>query len=446
MSPRRRPILRACGVLLAGLLLAANVRAAEPAAPEPPLHAAALAGDGATVRRLLAEGADVNQRNQWKETPLIGAVAKGHRELALYLLSRESDMTFADRDGNTPLHYAASRQFPEIVEDLIAAGAPIDPQNTWGETPLNLAVTKEGNARSVALLLEHGASLKLQAQLGTPLHYAIGFFRYAIAQTLLEAGADIDAHAKDDGATPLIRASRVWVKSSIELLLSHHPDLDARDDDGWTALMWACWLGNPALAEMLAEAGAGLEVVNEDGDTALVKAAQRGHFDIVRDLAARGAKTEGVRVQKSANPDSALTPARQWALAAAALLVQEEGREHGRLGGPPKRGKKWEHKWEARKELARDWFIDGPAQARQVLDALMRTGERGEFAAMAAEAAKLSDTEFAASETEHLADPKLLVQRRVARREGPVVGEKSIIAWISAGSFTSRSCAPRRSS
>jgi 26S proteasome non-ATPase regulatory subunit 10 len=72
----------------------------------------------------------------------------------------------------------------------------------------------------------------------------------------------------------------------LQLLLSHHPDLEAKDVMGWTPLMIACepacWSilqyiaeefvgvsGHYELASELVQAGAKVDAVNEKGQTSL---------------------------------------------------------------------------------------------------------------------------------------------------------------------------------
>ncbi|TIR63397.1 MAG: ankyrin repeat domain-containing protein, partial [Mesorhizobium sp.] len=56
------------------------------AATAGPLHNAAREGDAGQVAALLAQGADVNDRDESRETPLIDAALAGKTEVAVVLI------------------------------------------------------------------------------------------------------------------------------------------------------------------------------------------------------------------------------------------------------------------------------------------------------------------------------------------------------------------------
>ncbi len=55
------------------------------------LFAAALNGNLPVVRKLVADGANVNVKNQKGETPLLAAAANGHLEVAKFLIASGAD-------------------------------------------------------------------------------------------------------------------------------------------------------------------------------------------------------------------------------------------------------------------------------------------------------------------------------------------------------------------
>ena len=59
----------------------------------PPLVAAAALGDTRTVRRLLADGADANIKNQVDVTPLLAAAQEGYTEIVQLLLAESGNCT-----------------------------------------------------------------------------------------------------------------------------------------------------------------------------------------------------------------------------------------------------------------------------------------------------------------------------------------------------------------
>src|SRR5437773_440845 len=77
-----------------------------PPRPTPPLMPAVRSGDRAAVRRLLAEGADVNGRNAAGATALMWAV--GDLETARLLVDRGADVNAVSDDGRMPLIIASA--------------------------------------------------------------------------------------------------------------------------------------------------------------------------------------------------------------------------------------------------------------------------------------------------------------------------------------------------
>ena len=75
------------------------------------------------VKRLIACGAKINERNENGETALIISSAKGYNFIAAFLLEKGADFTCADISGHTALYYATEKGFNDIVEKLIIAGA-----------------------------------------------------------------------------------------------------------------------------------------------------------------------------------------------------------------------------------------------------------------------------------------------------------------------------------
>lgn len=91
----------------------------------------------------------------------------------------------------------------------------------------------------------------------TPLLAAISRGRYAIAQQLIEAGADVNQKAKAyKGKTPLMQAAGSGMEQMTTLLLDKGADVDAMDDTGKTALMYAAAKGRTKLIELLLGRGA----------------------------------------------------------------------------------------------------------------------------------------------------------------------------------------------
>jgi ankyrin repeat protein len=98
----------------------------------------------------------------------------------------------------------------------------------------------------------------------------------AIAAALVRLGADVDARARGDGETLLIRAARIRSVELVRVLLAAHASVYAETMDGATALSEAIRGGHDEVAALLREAGAGTEAVPVERPSTGATAFERG--------------------------------------------------------------------------------------------------------------------------------------------------------------------------
>ena len=105
-----------------------------------PLHCAMLTDDEEKVRALLSINSKVvDMAGASGETPLHWAVKKLRPKMIDILCGAKSDINAGDEFGNTPLHFAVSTHDEDIVQKLLAWGATPEKHNTEGVTPLDVA-------------------------------------------------------------------------------------------------------------------------------------------------------------------------------------------------------------------------------------------------------------------------------------------------------------------
>jgi ankyrin repeat protein len=182
----------------------------------------------ADVGSLVANGADVNARNEKGETQLHRVAGKPGKGVEL-LLAHGADVNAKDLFGDTPLHKAASADNKELTALLLAHGADVNARDMIGYTPLHCATFKDESE----LLLAHGADANAKDDKGqTPLHLAVS-----------DDPKDYKGVVKQITESDLAR---------IEVLLAHGADVNATDNDGRTPLFYAK-IG--AIAKLLREHG-----------------------------------------------------------------------------------------------------------------------------------------------------------------------------------------------
>jgi endonuclease YncB( thermonuclease family) len=158
------------GILTAGLLSACEVkpppRPAQPPPAAPPAPAPAAApslldaarrGDPEEVRALIASGADVNETDAEKLTPLHHAAFGGHADVIRLLLDHGAHAEARDAYGFASLHAAARDGRADAVKALVDAGADVNALDGEQLTPAQIAVYMRH--QDVAdYLFSHGAT------------------------------------------------------------------------------------------------------------------------------------------------------------------------------------------------------------------------------------------------------------------------------------------------
>ena len=271
------------------------------------LPAAARAGAGPAVERLLELGFPVDTRDAQGASALLHAAGAGHRDIAVRLLAAGADPAQTSTRGVSALAAAVMARREALVDTLLAAGAPVDQRLPGGATALILAAGL-GHAGLVERLLAAGADLAAADEAGhTALHAAA---RYAfeasdslrarrLFDVLLRHGAAVDV-VDSDGMTPLLLllgahqrpgndGDPTHLGALVPVLLDAGADLRRADRRGVGPLHACAMHALLAPARVLLARGAERAAVDAFGRTAADVARQLGYIDIAHELAARHA-------------------------------------------------------------------------------------------------------------------------------------------------------------
>jgi len=252
----------------------------------PPLVLAAGRGDVELVDILLAAGASPSAHAKWGETPLSAAALSGSAACVRRLLSAGADARLPNGDGQSVLCQAVIGGDLECVRLLIAAGAPVQPAGAENrDVPLIQAVC-DGRADIAQTLIDAGANVENSVKNDRAMHLAVGQPDPAVVEALLKAGAD------PMGGEPRNETLRIAVlrgfAGNVRLLLEAGVDPnfgDPRNDQhAKTALPLAARNGSLEIVEALLAAK-----VDPNQGRALAVAVAENHTAIALALVDAGA-------------------------------------------------------------------------------------------------------------------------------------------------------------
>jgi ankyrin repeat protein len=250
----------------------------------PELINAARSGDVVKIRKLMAEGADVDYSPP-AGTPLANAVTAGKIEAAAELIKAGADINQHSLFG-TLVEEAVSRKQPRMVAFLLKSGAK--PGANGGDcTPL-LKATTANDLAMVKLLLEHGADINETGSV-TCGEFGSPEVKEEKSGNVVFRTTHIPNPPVAQDATPLMVATRRGYEKLVKFLLEKGADPALKDREGFTALAWARKLGKDAIARLLQEHGApALEFEEGSAEAALLAAATKGDVGRLKQLLAKG--------------------------------------------------------------------------------------------------------------------------------------------------------------
>jgi ankyrin repeat protein len=275
-----------------------------------PLADAAQQGDISTVRRLVQEGADVNEPQIDGATALHWAAFDDDLAMAQFLLDAGADPNARNRVGAPPILSAAINGNAELLELLLDKGADANMSvSATGDTPLMLAA-RTGIAAAMQVLIDHGADVNAAETWGhtTPLMWAVAENHVDAARLLLQQGAELEARSvfvppdtgrgfagglprerreEEVGAvafasgefTPLLIAARDGHFESVKLLVEAGAEVDALTADGKNALGLAIFNGSYDIADYLVDAGSNVNQPDAQRFTPLFWAVERRNME-----------------------------------------------------------------------------------------------------------------------------------------------------------------------
>jgi hypothetical protein len=151
---------------------------------KPAIIDAANSGDISKIKKLLAEGRNINEKDSNGATPLMHAIWSKKPDVAKYLIESGADVKANDNYGNA-LIYAIDYKQHELINLLLDKGADIESRNYLGETAIVHAVLRIADFDAVKILIKRGANVNAKSTEGeTVLDLALASARGDIVDKL----------------------------------------------------------------------------------------------------------------------------------------------------------------------------------------------------------------------------------------------------------------------
>jgi cytohesin len=224
-------------------------------------------GDIRAVKKYLANGANINARNELGETSLHAAAFNNRINIIQLLLDNGAEINSEDNNGYTPMDMARG-------EVSLLLGKHGGKENYRTET-----ITKAAKAEPTA-----AEAPKIS------IHEAAKEGNIEVVKQHLAAGTDVNV--KDNMVrTPLHRASTMGHKEIVELLITKGADVNVKDNDGFNPLLGAVIGDYKEIVILLIAKGADVNITAL-GETPLDWAIIGGENEIATLLRKHGGKTK----------------------------------------------------------------------------------------------------------------------------------------------------------
>ena len=245
------------------------------------------------------EIANPNLKDNTGKTALHYATQKGYQQFVEYLLKHNADINVKDQNKNTPLLNAASLYNEKVIDCLLERVEEIDDKTA---KQLLHDVSKKGNEGCLKVLLNgaHGDHVRKvinDAPNGQkrPLHISLEKGNYKITTLLLEHGADKKIKDESTEEYPLHLAARQKGLPSRDdeeerqmmckiIVQDSHQLVHSENNENETPLHLAARSGNHEMILSLLRKGAKLTTPDNNGFTPIHIASENGNVEALKKL------------------------------------------------------------------------------------------------------------------------------------------------------------------
>lgn len=227
-----------------------------------PLHFALEYGTYDSVLFLLENGADIEAKNNRGVTPI--HLSKDIKTTNL-LVKKGADIYVMDKDGNTPLHSAAKAGNIESVKIFCNKGLDVNKKNKNGNTPAYSTVFVTNNIPLLKILLSAGLDIKIKNNRGESLLYtATASADKSIDMIKFLVGKGLSVHTENEKGLGLLFAlanSNVpKYEETFNFLLSKRIKINKKNKFNSSPLYYAVFFNNSKVVKLLLKNGADLHL------------------------------------------------------------------------------------------------------------------------------------------------------------------------------------------
>ena len=129
------------------------------------LFRAAADGDLRAARSAVQDKADLEARNEDRQTPLVVATKAKQTEVAVLLLEAGADPDAKDEMSDSAFLYAGAEGYNEILRATLRRGANVKSTNRFGGTAL-IPASEHGHTETVRILINAGVPVDHVNDLG----------------------------------------------------------------------------------------------------------------------------------------------------------------------------------------------------------------------------------------------------------------------------------------
>lgn len=180
---------------------------------DPPIIEATLQGNLPEVKRLVAQGGNLDIKSIEKLTALRYAIERRYPEIALELIAAGANVNLVDRQGTTMVMAAIMHKQYKVMEALIIAGADVLTRTISSHVHALGTAAIFGSSETIYKLVSLGASIQEDGQMA--LLNALSFDNLETAKALVDLGAIL--YADEEEKYEFLRVA--IVKGSVKMII-----------------------------------------------------------------------------------------------------------------------------------------------------------------------------------------------------------------------------------